>query len=585
MSLDTLIFMILRRMRVPLFMVVMSYAICVLGFVLIPAMDANGQPYQLDFFHAFYIVSYTATTIGFGEIPTAFTIAQRLWMTFTIYLTVICWFYSIGAIISLFQDPALKTAFLATRFRWQAKHLHEPFYIVCGYGETGSELVRALDKNEMRVVVIEHNNDRITELDMADLQLTVPNFCGDAKLPENLFNAGLTNPMCQGVAAMTNDEQANLAIAVAVKLIKPELKVLARVHTQVTAKNMASFGTDHILNPYTIFGDHLAMEVHALGTYLLHVWLTGVPGDTVTPPQAPPHGHWVVCGYGRFGKAVVENLQREHMPVTIVEADPVGTKCPVCVVGSGVEADTLNEAGIKHAVGIVAGTDNDISNLSIVMTALEENPNLFVVIRKNRHHNDPLFEHFAADITMQPSKIIAHACLSYMLHPLLTEFLLMSRQQDNAWANSVIARMVSIMGEQVPDSWGVEISPSGAAAVLQLLNEQQAIKLEHIMLKPNTGDEYLPLMPLLLLRGQQKILMPEADTPLQTGDRILFCGRDQAKSTQRFMVQDLYSMEFLVRGAKIPNSSIGRLFRRNHSANNQAAPYEQEISTRKAPDA
>ncbi|MEZ5730038.1 MAG: hypothetical protein R3E48_19910 [Burkholderiaceae bacterium] len=30
-------------------------------------MDANGQPARLGFFHAFYVMSYTATTIGFGK--------------------------------------------------------------------------------------------------------------------------------------------------------------------------------------------------------------------------------------------------------------------------------------------------------------------------------------------------------------------------------------------------------------------------------------------------------------------------------------------------------------------------------------
>lgn len=68
---------------------------------------------------------------------------------------------------------------------------------------------------------------------------------------------------------------------------------------------MASFGTDHIINPYEIFSKHLAMAVHALGTHLLHEWLTG---------------------------------------------------CSDCIVGSGTEAGTLPPAGIEQAVGIVAGS-------------------------------------------------------------------------------------------------------------------------------------------------------------------------------------------------------------------------------------
>ena len=41
----------------------------------------------MSIFHAFYVMSYTATTIGFGEVPHPFNDAQRLWVTFAIYLS------------------------------------------------------------------------------------------------------------------------------------------------------------------------------------------------------------------------------------------------------------------------------------------------------------------------------------------------------------------------------------------------------------------------------------------------------------------------------------------------------------------
>ncbi|HQM87649.1 MAG TPA: NAD-binding protein, partial [Methylotenera sp.] len=132
------------------------------------------------------------------------------------------------------------------------------------------------------------------------------------------------------------------------------LPVVARADRDDIAANMASFGTDHIINPYTLFGDQLAMRVHALGTYLLHEWLTGITGETLLPPEPPPRGRWIVCGYGRFGKSVVANLEREHITTTIIEARPELTGCKDCIVGSGTEAKTLKEAGIDSAVGIVA---------------------------------------------------------------------------------------------------------------------------------------------------------------------------------------------------------------------------------------
>ncbi len=559
MNLNQIVFMILRRMRAPLLLLIVSYAIAIIGFVSIPGLDAQGQSHHLSFFDAFYIVSYTATTIGFGEIPYPFTTPQRVWMTFSIYLTVIAWFYAIGAIIALFQESALKQAYKTAMFQREVNRLLEPFYLICGYGETGSELVRALDKNELRVVVIEVSPERLNELEMTDYQFYIPHVCSDATLPDVLLYAGIQHPMCRGVAALTDDDHANLAISVAVKLIKPDLPVLARVQNDVIAANMASFGTDHIINPYHIFGEHLCMRLNALGTFLLHEWLTRAPGDAIETPAAIPPGPWIVCGYGRFGKSVVSSLQAASMPVTLIEADPQGTQCPDCIVGSGVEASILQQAHIQQAVGLVAGTDNDINNLSIVMTALELNPTLFVIIRKNKRHNEPLFQHFAADITMQPSDVIAHTCLSYMVSPMLATFLAAARDQGNAWANAVIAQLVAKLGEQVPDTWDITISATLAQAVCALIKQDVPPALKHILMNPaGQHREEMPVVPLMLLRHGQKILLPELSTPLAIGDKLLFCGLDQAKSSQRYLLQDVKTLHYLVTGHEMPETWIGR---------------------------
>ena len=103
---DNIVFLIFRRMRPPLITLSLVYAISILGLTLIPGQDNDGNVWHMDFFHAFYFVSFMSTTIGFGEIPYAFTDAQRMWVIFTIYATVISWIYAIGTLLSLIQGPA-----------------------------------------------------------------------------------------------------------------------------------------------------------------------------------------------------------------------------------------------------------------------------------------------------------------------------------------------------------------------------------------------------------------------------------------------------------------------------------------------
>ena len=73
---ENIVFLILRRMRQPLLTLLVVYAVSILGLTLIPGQDADGNVWHMSIFHAFYFVSYMATTIGFGEIPYAFTDAS-----------------------------------------------------------------------------------------------------------------------------------------------------------------------------------------------------------------------------------------------------------------------------------------------------------------------------------------------------------------------------------------------------------------------------------------------------------------------------------------------------------------------------
>ena len=75
--------LLLPRLKAPLVALIIAYSVSILGLVLIPGQATDGGVYYLSFLDAFFVVvSYTATTIGFGEIPHPFTAQQKLWMLF-----------------------------------------------------------------------------------------------------------------------------------------------------------------------------------------------------------------------------------------------------------------------------------------------------------------------------------------------------------------------------------------------------------------------------------------------------------------------------------------------------------------------
>ena len=152
------IFLVMRRMRAPLIVLIVIFAVSTLGLTLIPGQDAEGRPWRMGFFDAFYVMSYTASTIGFGEIPYAFTYNQRMWVTISIYLTVVGWAYAIGSLLALVQERSFRQALALQHFTRKVRRLAEPFLLIAGYGQTGELLARSLDALGRRFVVIDNDS-------------------------------------------------------------------------------------------------------------------------------------------------------------------------------------------------------------------------------------------------------------------------------------------------------------------------------------------------------------------------------------------------------------------------------------------
>ena len=558
---DNIVFLILRRMRRPLLTLVMVYAISILGLVLIPGQDAQGNPWRMDFFHAFYFISFMSTTIGFGEIPYEFTDAQRAWVTLSIYMTVIAWIYGIGNILSLLQDHAFQQAIRERRFSQHIKHQRDSFYLLCGYGETGGELTRALTDRGQHVVVVDGDEFKVSMIRLQNLRDYVPVLHGDARRPRILKEAGLQHPLCDGVVALTNNNEVNLKIAISAKLLNPAVTVICRAESHDVEANMASFGTDYIIDPFDTFARHLATALQSPGLYLMQRWLTSKPGSALEDPVYPPdRGHWIVCGYGRFGKAVVERLRKKGTSITVVEENPAGDEALgyELVRGRGTEADTLLQAGIPEAVGIVAGTDNDTNNLSIVMTAKALKPTLFVIARQNYRENDLLFNQVNADMVMHPSTIIAEKIRVLLATPMLYEFLGLAAYQDEAWACALVSRITGLVNQRVPEIQEVVLDKEGRCAISEALDRGMCIQLEDIMRDPGNRERPLDCIALLRVSRNSRELLPKGDTALVLGDRLLFCGTRRAFSRMQWNLCHAATLEYVLTGEEKPRSWIWR---------------------------
>ena len=560
-------FLVLRRMRVPVIVLIVIYGISVVGLTLVPGIDAEGHPAPpLSFFHAFYFISYTATTIGFGEIPNAFSNGQRLWVTFCIYLTVIGWSYSVVTLIALLQDKGFQNTLTTNRFARRVSLLKEPFYLICGCGETGNLIARSFDRIGQAFVVLEKEELRVQEIDLQDFKTDTPALAADARQPETLLLAGLRHPKCRGVLAITNDEEANLAIAIAVRLLNPNIPVIARARSPSVAANMASFGTDHIINPFERFAEHLSLAIAAPQRFRLIELLTSLPESPIPEIHRPPAGHWILCGYGRFGQTVAEHLRPTGIALTII--DPQTETGEHRISGNGTDAATLLQAGILEAVGIIAGSDNDINNLSIAVTAAELNPRLYVVTRQNHSAHTPLFEAFQGDFSMVPSHVVAQESIAILTTPLLAAFLKHLAERDERWCQRLVEALQNLCDGFAPTVWSIRLNASEAPAARQLLMRNRGIHLSEILRDGTDRDRTLPAIPLLIERAETCFVLPEADFEIAAGDQILFASSLGTRRNIELTLRNMNELDYVICGVEHSGSWLSRVLAGKSPANN-----------------
>ena len=560
-----LIYLLLRRLRSPLITLILVYAISITGYVLIPGEDGNRDPYQMTFFDAFYFVSFMGTTIGFGEIPYEFTQTQRYWTLVCLYATVISWLYGIGSMLSVFQDPAFRQQTKLNRFKRSVTNIRQPFYLICGYGETGRKLVRDLANDGILSVVLDPGEIPINDLEVNDLAISPLWLKADASDAQVLEIAGVNHPQCQGIITLANNDRVNLTIAIVGQLINNNIRLIARADTKEAESNILSFGANEVINPFETFASRLALALHSPGLYLVTEWTTGPRDKKIDEFSLPANGRWIICGFGDFGRAAYRYLDEVGESICVIASNrqerdvPAGT-----IIGRPTEAATLKKAGIDDAIGIIAGTGNDPDNLSVLMTAHELNPNLFRIAHQNEDKNRPIFDAAKLDLVMQRGNLISDKIFALIRTPLLGDFLRIVGRFKKERANELASRMIAVMGDDYPELWQLSVSQEEAPALVQRLKSSDVL-IKDLLVRPEARERKLSAMVLFLKRGDGNVILPEGSRKIRPGDRFLLCGNKRAYNKLQVTIRNTSYLEYVMTGRRLPDSWVWRKLMENRA--------------------
>ncbi len=139
-------------------------------------------------------------------------------------------------------------------------------------------------------------------------------------------------------------------------------------------------------------------------------------------------GHEIVCGWGRMGQAVVDELRRARRDVVVVERQPEkvarlrAADVPV-VEGDGTSETALRAAGIERARGLVSCLNDDAHNVYTVLTARSLNPDLFIVARAGEEGAETRLQRAGANRVVNPYRHGGARLAQLVVKPAVVDFL------------------------------------------------------------------------------------------------------------------------------------------------------------------
>ncbi len=137
--------------------------------------------------------------------------------------------------------------------------------------------------------------------------------------------------------------------------------------------------------------------------------------------------HVIVCGFGRVGERICEELSKEGVPFVIIDDDPkrvelAESKGYLFVYQDTTEAEALEKANVREAKTLIAALGDDADNLFLAITAKELNPRIMVVARANSAQNIRKLVKAGADKVIAPHIIGAVRMAQAAIRPVVSDF-------------------------------------------------------------------------------------------------------------------------------------------------------------------
>lgn len=211
-------------------------------------------------------------------------------------------------------------------------------------------------------------------------------------------------------------------------------------------------------------------------------------------------GHFLLCGYGRVGREAAQAIRNEKVDVIVVDIAEAAAATAeqdglLAILSDATQNESLLQAGVARARGLIAAIGSDSSNVLITLTARAINPNLTIVARADAVETGEKLKLAGADRVVTPYSIGGERHALSAVKPLTADYF--DHVVDQNRTNPIVAEVPIVAG-----------SPLAGETIAGL----------------DTGRQVR-----VLALGKQDgtlLLTPNDRTVVEPGDRVVLLGND-----------------------------------------------------------
>jgi voltage-gated potassium channel len=221
--------------------------------------------------------------------------------------------------------------------------------------------------------------------------------------------------------------------------------------------------------------------------------------------------HFIVCGYGRIGTAVVVEFDDHKVPYVIIDRtedalERLRKEERLFIEGDAASEEILNQAGINRARGLISAVDSDERAVYITLAARALNPKLYIVARAGYPESIRRLELAGADRVISPYRMAGHLMAELAVHPAMVDVLdtLHHGESDIGLEEVMVNPQTKAVGKTLTDSGLLD---SAGAKLLAVRRRDGTLHVN-----------------------------PSADLKLEEGDLIIALGSEQQLLTTASML-------------------------------------------------